>query len=165
MDSTDPLVTDRLMLTRVSWRDAPFIFRLLGNAEVRQYLGGVVPVGRRLQTIRHYLQCGVGEMIWTVKIVGSQIPVGLMSITKHKDGQDVELSYEFIPDFWGQGYAFEAASTVLRYAREQLRLQRVIAETQAANAASCNLLKRLGMDEMRRLKRFGHEQVIFSTKY
>jgi ribosomal-protein-alanine N-acetyltransferase len=42
-------------------------------------------------------------------------------------------------------------------------LERIIAETQSANAASCSLLRKQGMVEICRIQRFGTEQIIFGT--
>jgi ribosomal-protein-alanine N-acetyltransferase len=99
--------------------------------------------------------------MWTARIRKSASRVGLISVTKHKDGQEFELSYQFHPKAWGRGYGFEAASAVLRFLREKRGLQRLIAETQVANVASCRLLERLGMSEQQRLLRYREEQAIY----
>ncbi|WP_369076619.1 GNAT family N-acetyltransferase, partial [Rhizobium sp.] len=74
-------------------------------------------------------------------------PIGIVSISVHKDGEDSELSYEFHPDAWGHGYATEATRRALDFALNDLAFERLIAETQTANSASCRLLERLGMKE------------------
>ena len=91
-------------------------------------------------------------------------PVGLVFISKHRDGEDSELSYQFSPDAWGMGYAIEATRRVLDFAMNDLSLGRLIAETQSANKASCRLLERLGMTEQRRVQRFGAEQIIYASR-
>jgi ribosomal-protein-alanine N-acetyltransferase len=161
MGRKDALDTERLELSTASWHDALFVFRLIGNETVRQYLGGAVTLRRRPSVIRSYLNVGPGEFMWTAKIRKSASRVGLISVTKHKDGQEFELSYQFHPNAWGRGYAFEAASATLRFVREKIGLQRLIAETQVANVASCRLLERLGMSERQRLLRYGQEQAIY----
>jgi [ribosomal protein S5]-alanine N-acetyltransferase len=161
MDRGRRLETERLLLGRASWWDAVFVLRLIGSETVRQYLGGVVPARRRLSVMRSYLHLGADESIWTVRMKPRANPVGLVSVTRHKDGRDHELSYQFHPAAWGCGYAFEAGSAVLCFARDSMGLQKLIAETQAANLASCRLLERLGMVEHQRLQRFGAEQVLY----
>jgi ribosomal-protein-alanine N-acetyltransferase len=161
MGSKDTLETERLELAKASWQDALFVFRLIGNETVRQHLGGVVTLRQRPAVIRSYLNVGPGEFTWTARIRKSASPVGLISVTKHKDGREFELSYQFHPNAWGRGYAFEAASATLRFVLEKRGLKRLVAETQVANAASCRLLERLGMSERQRLLRYGEEQVIY----
>lgn len=56
-----------------------------------------------------------------------------------------ELGYELAPAQWGQSYATEAASAMLRFAFEHLALHRVHAHCIAENVASARVLKRIGM--------------------
>ena len=58
---------------------------------------------------------------------------------------DVDLGYAFLPAYYGQGYAFEACSALLPYARQQLGLTRLIAITSPDNEPSKALLRKLGM--------------------
>jgi RimJ/RimL family protein N-acetyltransferase len=58
-----------------------------------------------------------------------------------------EIGWTLHPDFAGQGYAAEAARTVLDLAFRQMRLHRVYAELDPRNDASIALCKRLGMRE------------------
>ncbi len=74
------------------------------------------------------------------------------------------MSYELLPEYWGKGYATEAVEAALGYAFVDLGLERVVAETQAANERSCRLLERLGMKAERKLERFGAKQVIYPRK-
>ena len=70
-----------------------------------------------------------------------------------------ELSYMFLPNFWGHGYAYDACQAVLAYAFGELNLDEVIAVTQAANVKSCRLLERLDMGPTVTFTEFEAEQV------
>ncbi|MNN68748.1 hypothetical protein D3C81_1844810 [compost metagenome] len=48
------------------------------------------------------------------------------------------------------------------YAFKELKLSKLVAETQKANKASCRLLTKLGMSIEESIYRFGAEQYIFS---
>ena len=74
---------------------------------------------------------------------------GIRMATAH--AQEAELGYELHPDSWGQGYATEAARTMLAFAFQTLRLQRVWAQCLPENTASVRVLARLGMRQERRL--------------
>ena len=52
---------------------------------------------------------------------------------------------------------------VVNHALAESGLARLIAETQSANSASCRLLREQGMVEIKRLDRFGEEQIVFAT--
>jgi [ribosomal protein S5]-alanine N-acetyltransferase len=56
-----------------------------------------------------------------------------------------ELGYWIGLPYWGQGYATEAASALVCYGFEELRLHRIFASHFRGNEASARVLKRLGM--------------------
>jgi RimJ/RimL family protein N-acetyltransferase len=55
------------------------------------------------------------------------------------------IGYELNPEYWGRGYATEAARAMLRYGFEHLELHRIWAELNADNAGSARVLEKLGM--------------------
>lgn len=70
------------------------------------------------------------------------------------DDARAELSYALNRQFWGQGLTTEAARAVLRYAFEEMRLNRVSAKVFADNSASVRLLEKLGMVREGRLRQY-----------
>lgn len=64
---------------------------------------------------------------------------------------EAELGYEISPDYWGHGYATEAAQAMLDLAFHHLHLERVYASCVAENSASAHVLEKLGMRQERRL--------------
>lgn len=87
--------------------------------------------------------------------------IGFIDISPYHEPEYQELSYLFLPEFWGYGYAFEACRAVLRYCEETLDLKTVVAETQSANTRSRALLERLGFTMVRQLERFGAMQCVY----
>ncbi len=88
----------------------------------------------------------------------------MISLDPHHDGEATEISFQILPEFWGEGFGTEAVRTVIRHAFDEKGLDRLLAETQAANTASRRLLTRLGMEEAGRVMRFGAEQIIYSLE-
>jgi RimJ/RimL family protein N-acetyltransferase len=56
-----------------------------------------------------------------------------------------EIGWRLIPDYWGRGFATEAATAVLSWAFDADLLDRVVACIQPANHRSAALATRLGM--------------------
>jgi RimJ/RimL family protein N-acetyltransferase len=83
----------------------------------------------------------------TQQVIGS---CGIRMAMAH--AQKAELGYELHPDYWGQGYATEAARSLLAFGFETLHLQHVWAQCIAENTASIRVLERLGMRQERRLR-------------
>ena len=57
----------------------------------------------------------------------------------------VEIGWRFLPEYWGRGYAVEAARRVLDHAFNVLKLPEVVAFTTITNLPSQRLMQRLGM--------------------
>jgi len=59
--------------------------------------------------------------------------------------QDVEINYMFDPTVWGRAYATEAATEFLDIGFGRHDLQKMVATTNPANAASVRVLRKIGM--------------------
>lgn len=74
--------------------------------------------------------------------------VGSVGLRMDKFGsKKAEMGYELHPDYWGKGLITEAAAAILDFGFNTLTLHRVFAQTIADNAASVQVLKRLGMQQ------------------
>lgn len=142
--------TERLQLRRMTTDDAPFILDLLNEPSFHEFIGdkGV----RDLEGARRYIldgpvasyeRFGFGLYLVVLKIDGS--PIGMCGLLKRDSLPDVDVGYALRPAWWGQGYAFEAASAVLAHGREMFGLRRIVAITSPDNAASKALLEKLGL--------------------
>ena len=58
---------------------------------------------------------------------------------------DVEIGWRFASQFWGSGYATEAAQGWLEYGFSTLGLPRIISMTDPENERSIAVMKRLGL--------------------
>jgi RimJ/RimL family protein N-acetyltransferase len=59
--------------------------------------------------------------------------------------QESDMGYVLHPDYWGQGYATEAARALAAFGFKQLKLHRVWATCDVNNKASEKVLKKCGM--------------------
>ncbi|MDQ2075900.1 GNAT family N-acetyltransferase [Marinimicrobium sp. ABcell2] len=57
----------------------------------------------------------------------------------------VEVGWRLHKNYWGQGYATEAANASLRFAFEELHLDEVVSFTTVRNQRSRSVMERLGM--------------------
>lgn len=99
----------------------------------------------RIET--HFRQHGFG--LWVLERPG-EVPflgfTGLLHVAFDAPFTPaVEIGWRLAREFWGCGYALEAARRVLQYAFETLRLDEVVAFTVPANDRSWRLMQRLGM--------------------
>ena len=87
----------------------------------------------------------------TSKAAGSLI--GSCGIRKASPkGHEAEIGFEINPDYWGRGYATEAAETIVTFGFSELGLHRIWAWCIAENSGSRRLLEKLGMRQEARLR-------------
>ncbi|HEX7012501.1 MAG TPA: GNAT family N-acetyltransferase [Steroidobacteraceae bacterium] len=144
------LETERLALRRLTFDDDAFIYRLVNEPSWLEYIGdkGV----RCLEDARDYIRNGPMQMydqygfgLYLVQLRSDSTALGLCGLIKRDALPDVDIGFAFLPEFWGRGYAFEAASAVLEHGRRHFGLQRIVAITSLHNASSIKLLEKLGM--------------------
>jgi RimJ/RimL family protein N-acetyltransferase len=85
-----------------------------------------------------------GYGIWLFFEKSSGFLAGFCGLLRSSKGEP-SLVFGTDPDFWGRGYAPQAASAVLAYALETLGLDRVTADVDEPNQASVRVLEKLGM--------------------
>src|SRR5690606_2755021 len=103
---------------------------------VRRYLGGTTDEELLLQNkFEEVLNKSKmsGVYYWCVRLIDDHKFLGLVSLDRYHDGKNIELSYEFLPQHWGKGYATEVARKLIEYSFTKLDLPKVVSETQTAN--------------------------------
>jgi RimJ/RimL family protein N-acetyltransferase len=79
-----------------------------------------------------------------VELKEGGIPIGICGPLKRETLEYPDIGFAFLPSFWQRGYAFEAASGVMSYARDVLGLNEIAAITSPGNEPSIKLLEKLG---------------------
>ena len=154
------LETARCALRPLSAGDRSGVIELYGDAEVRRYLGGPVSADEAARRFESALASQTP--IWAITQKPGGDFIGLVSLDRLHGRQEFEISYQLSPRMWGGGYATEVTKRVLDHALEDLKLPCILAETQAANAASRRVLERAGMQLSAMVERFGVEQAVYS---
>jgi len=144
------LETERLTLRLQTIDDANFILELVNDPSWIQFIGdrGVKTVEEASSyiengAIRMYEQFGF--CLYLVEKKEDQTPIGICGFVKRETLEDVDIGFAFLPDYWGKGYAYEAASAVLAYGLDILGFNRIVAITTQDNQASAKLLERIGL--------------------
>ncbi len=144
----DPIQTERLILRPFNLEDAPFILRLLNEPS---FIENITDKGvRTLEQAAEYLAQGPlasyathGHGLWLVQHRTTGNPMGMCGLIKRDSLEEVDLGYALCPEFWGLGYAREAAEASVAWGREHLGLTGLLAIVTPGNAASILLLEAL----------------------
>lgn len=154
---TRPFDTLRLHFCPLTAADATGMFALDSDPAVHRYLDGIggpllTDPAQSQETIRfvqaQYAANGIGR--WAVRLRATNEFMGwagLKLVPGPVNGQRdfYDLGYRFLPQYWRQGYGYEAAQAWLDYGFQTLGLPRICAYADVENVASCRILTRVGL--------------------
>jgi RimJ/RimL family protein N-acetyltransferase len=133
--------------------DLDFLYELWIDPDVRRFLFDDRQISREearsfIEASRAtFTKCGYG--IWLFFEHQSDRIAGFAGLLQSPEGLP-NLIFATQPQFWGRGYATEAASAVLEQAFAILGITKVVADVDEPNKVSIQVLERLGMSRTRR---------------
>jgi RimJ/RimL family protein N-acetyltransferase len=143
------VTTPRLLLRPLAADDLDHLVRLFADPAVMRFLSPTGALRSRAETeeahrklLDHWQEYGYG--VWSVVEQASGAFAGRCGLRHLPELQAVEILWTLFPEFWGQGYATEAARACLRYGFETM-LERVISFTWTINERSRRVMEKLGM--------------------
>ena len=146
MTASPTLETTRLRLRPYREADIAELLPLIGTREVAATTLRIAHPYTE-QDARAFLALAQeGDKIWlaiTLRADGRQI--GGIGLRVDQPHQHAELGYWLGVEYWGEGYATEAAREMLRYGFEELGLHRIFASHFKHNPTSGRILVKLGM--------------------
>ncbi len=143
------LESRRLRLREMRPEDADFIYSVFGNPIAMRYFPR--PWTREecaaaiQRNLKHCAEHGYGQ--WIVERRDSGESIGDCGLIRQPlpAGPEVEVGYHFHPDYWGMGYATEAARRCMTHAFDALKLPRIISLIRPENGPSRRLAERNGL--------------------
>ncbi|HEY8309908.1 MAG TPA: GNAT family N-acetyltransferase [Gemmatimonadaceae bacterium] len=153
------LETERLVVRHLTLDDAEFILRLVNEPSFIANIGdrGIRSLEQASNylldgPIKSYQRHGHGPYLTALKL--SLVPIGICGLLKRDEFDDMDLGYALLPEFWAQGFAFEASTALLAFAHSSLGAERVLGLVSPHNHQSIGLLEKLGFSftELRQIK-------------
>jgi len=117
--------TDRLLFRKLTEDDAPLLYDLNLDPEIIRYHGR-----------------------WAVHLRFGLEFIGWCCLKYLTETNEVDLGYRLKKNFWGNGYATEAARACIKYGFATLNLGRIVARALPANLASIKVLEKCGMEHL-----------------
>ena len=71
--------------------------------------------------------------------------IGWCGLWRLKETGETEVGYAIAKEFWGKGFATEAARKFLEYGFDELNFETIVAVAQPENTASRRVMEKLGM--------------------
>lgn len=151
--------TRRLILRSWQEADIPHLTRMNSDGKVMEHflkkLSYEETIAMYNQIQEEFARYGFGTYAVTEKDTSTFVGfVGLHNVTFEVDFVPaVEILWRLLPEFWGKGYATEAATACLNYAKNELKLKEVVSFTSLPNKRSEHVMQKVGMT---RIKEFNH---------
>ncbi|WP_223552148.1 GNAT family N-acetyltransferase [Aestuariivivens sp. NBU2969] len=152
--------TERLLLSKVTLKDASFFVELMNTPGFLKYVGDrhiKSPKDAREHIknrfLKSYNKYGFGYYKLTLR-EQPNIPIGVVGILKRDVMEHPDLGFALLPQYERQGYGYEASVEMLKWAKEKFKIRRILAITDPDNDKSIKLLEKLGLTFEKRMNPF-----------
>ncbi|MFY0688266.1 MAG: GNAT family N-acetyltransferase [Cyclobacteriaceae bacterium] len=151
------LITTRLHITHAKLADAPFFYQLMNSSNWIRFIGdrGI----RSLEDAEHYIQHQLidsyrelGFGLFKMSTLTTSEPIGVCGFLQRDYLQHPDIGFAILPEWEGNGYTYEAGVSILEYGRSALKLNKILAITSEQNKRSIQLINRLGLKSIGKVK-------------
>jgi len=162
MTDAQQLETSRLRLRQWQEKDLEPFAKLNSDEDVMEYFPSVLDYQQSKDAAHNYKtkieKNGWG--FWVTEKIDDGAFIGLVGLNRVDDlpiGDCVEVGWRLAKEYWGYGFATEAARACLEFAFTNLDLSEIVAITTVNNLKSQAVMHRLGMGDSR--ENFEHPKV------
>lgn len=161
------LETDRLWLRQITHDDFADLMAIWGDAETLKFYPNTLDetalrawIERNLKRYEEH-----GHSLYAVIRKADQQFVGDCGlIVQDVEGvAELEVSYQFNKQFWGNGYATEAARGCMDYARDVLNRNRIISMIRPENLPSRRVAERNGLQIEKKIFWRGFDHYVYAA--
>jgi 3-dehydroquinate dehydratase/shikimate dehydrogenase len=145
------LTTKHLLLRQWKESDLSLFAKINADKRVMEYFPAPLSV-EESNSLAEQIQKDLKEKEygkWAVELKGIAPFIGFVGLHYHDFPAPftpcIEIGWRLACDYWGKGYAFEAAQRVIDYAFQTLKLKEIVSFTTETNQRSRSLMEKLGM--------------------
>jgi len=143
------LDTERCHLRKPTAGDIPFVFQMMSDEKVTQYLGRppMSSLDEAAKQVERYLSGFDNQtsMTWVICSREDMAVMGTISVFDlAKAHYRAEVGYLLSPDYWGKGIMSEVLPIVIDFAFTSMHLHSLFGQIDPENDASRHLLEKFG---------------------
>jgi len=142
------IITDRLKLRAGSIEDVDLVWSASRFSGFNDWMTWDAPESRsELEEIarRNDREWAAGtSYTFTIELLGACQGIGRLGVRRVDDSDTWNIGYWVHPDYWGNGYATEAAKAILEFLESDLSAGKVTTAHAIANVASQRVIEKLG---------------------
>lgn len=149
-ETRDLIETERLILSGWSPEDYPDLVRLHGDPVVARYLaveGRPWTDAEMRDALAHWMDLFASRRLGKLRVrrKADNVLVGRAGYGVHGPSEVPELGYALYPEFWGNGYAYEAASALRDWLFANTAWDHFLGMADTRNLASLKVLRKVGL--------------------
>lgn len=143
--------TKRLIFRKLELTDAEDLYRIYSNPETMRFMGkGSDSAEEERRNIQKHIENYYGNYgfgLWATILKENNRLIGRCGLLyQEMEGvKDLELAYLLDCDYWGQGFATEAARAIVNIGFEKFDFSRIVAVINPQNAASIRVAEKVGL--------------------
>ena len=160
--------TDRLLLRLYNDNDIDFLESMLTNPNVVRYIGnGQIRDEEGIQNFLGWIYSMYSRNHnYGLKIIvekGSNKRIGHAGLVPQmiNGKEEIEIGYWISEEYWGRGFATEAARALSDFGKNQLQIGKLIALIQKGNSASQRVAEKISMKIEKELYLDGKEVFVY----
>ncbi|MEF2549751.1 GNAT family N-acetyltransferase [Aurantimonas sp. A2-1-M11] len=139
----ETIETRRLHLGPLTMGDAGALAKLINDREIARMLARV-PHPYALADARAYIRDHAPETVFALSLRTERTLIGCCSLKPFGAPGRFNLGYWIGRSFWGQGFATEAAQTVIDYGFVALKAEAIDVDCRVVNEASRRVIRKCG---------------------
>ncbi|MGY8952484.1 MAG: GNAT family N-acetyltransferase [Flavobacteriales bacterium] len=160
------LETERFYFRELTPDDAPMFYSLNLDSEITRYTSdtafhSIAEAMDFLENYKDYELHGYGR--WAIIEKATKESWGWCGLEKRENG-DVDMGYRIFHDKWGKGCATECGKACVKYAFEELELEKLISEAVTENKASFRVMERIGFSYWKDSKDNNYDTLVYHFK-
>lgn len=142
--------TERVRIKPTSEGDSEFIYRLMNCPKFIQYIGdreinSVISAKDYIKTKMLPQLQRLGYSNYTIFQKTDNTKIGTCGLYDREGLEGIDIGFAFLPEYEGQGFAYEAANRLKKAAFEEFEIEEIKAITSKKNISSQRLLEKLGL--------------------
>ena len=156
--------TKRLIISKISLDDAPFLLKLVNTPNYIKYIGD-----KKIRTLKdaekhikdtHFKSYKTHEFGFYKVLYKEEnnVTIGTCGLLKRTQLQDVEIGFGFLPEYESRGFGYESSTAIMKLAKTHFNIDKLTAITLPENNNSIKLLEKLGLEYEKRIKPFDDDE-------
>ena len=141
------LETERLILRPLTTEDYEACFKWCGDPRVNEYMN--YPLYHKAEDVKEWLKTvndDERKMCFGYVLKESGELIGSGSVVFHEEkGNRWTIGYNLAFDAWGKGYATEAISKIIEYAKNRFDIKEIYGTFAVENNGSRRVMEKLGL--------------------